>query len=100
MREEEKLVYVRHEAPGLFLFSVPDDIDLKAGDEVVCETRFGQADGRCACDSFVTNEGEFVRRASGVSESTVLKNVLRLKYSAEEEAVIPDTPPITIDEFF
>lgn len=96
---EEKLVYVRHANAGLFLFAVPDDLNLKAGDEVVCDTKFGQAEGRCACDSFVTNEGRFVRQAAGVCESTVLKTVLRLKATPEEEAAIPGVF-ISIDEFF
>ena len=51
----KNFVIVKHLADsGKFLFYVPKDISLTAGDKIVCDTNRGNDQlGVCACDSFL-----------------------------------------------
>ena len=99
---KEKLVFVRHGNPGLFLFNVPLDLDLFAGDNVVCHTRFGQAHGVCVCDSFYTEFGREIRQAAGVGAEATLKSVIGFSGGqpprANEPAVVPDEVDVPFNE--
>lgn len=99
---KEKLVFVRHGNPGLFLFNVPLDLDLFAGDNVICHTRFGQAHGICVCDSFYTEFGREIRQAAGVGAEATLKSVIGFSGGqpprANEPAVVPDAVDMPFDE--
>lgn len=99
---KEKLVFVRHENPGLFLFKVPLDLDLFAGDIVVCNTRHGNAHGICVCDSFYTEFGREIRWAAGVDAETALKSVISYfggqPPRVNEPVVVPNEVAIPFDE--
>ena len=49
-----KLVIVKHwQDNGKYLFLVPPMVDLKAGNQVICNTSRGNDQpGQCCCDSF------------------------------------------------
>lgn len=51
----KKFVIVKHiQDNGKYLFYVPKDVTLKAGNKVVCDTSRGTDQlGVCCCDSFV-----------------------------------------------
>lgn len=51
----KKFVIVKHiQGGGKYLFYVPKDVTLEAGDKVVCDTSRGADQlGVCCCDSFV-----------------------------------------------
>lgn len=91
---KEKLVFVWHGNPGLFLFNVPLDLELFAGDNVICDTMHGKAHGICVCDSFFTEFGREIRQAAGVSAETTLKSVIGFSAGqpprVNEPAVAPD----------
>ena len=99
---KEKLVFVRHSYPGLFLFNVPIDLDLFAGDNVVCDTRYGKAHGVCVCDSFYTEFGDIIRVAAGVDDETTMKSVIGFSNGqpprVNELAVVPDEVDVPFDE--
>lgn len=101
---KEKLVFVRHGNPGLFLFNVPLHLDLFAGDRVICSTKRGQARGMCVCDSFYTETGREIRQAAGVSPDAVLKTVINFDGGQPsrvgETVIVPDEVDITFDELF
>lgn len=52
---QKKFVIVKHiQDNGKFLFFVPDSVDLKAGEKIVCDTSRGADQlGICCCDSFM-----------------------------------------------
>ena len=99
---KEKLVFVRHENPGLFLFSVPPDLELFAGDNVICDTRHGKAHGICVCDNFYTESGREIRQAAGVGAEMVLKSVIGFSGGqhsrVNELTVVPDEVDVSFDE--
>lgn len=99
---KEKLVFVRHGNPGLFLFNVPLDLELFAGDNVICDTRHGKAHGICVCDSFYTEFGREIRQAAGVGAEATLKSVIGFSGGqpprANEPAVVPDEVDVPFDE--
>lgn len=99
---KEKLVFVRHGNPGLFLFKVPLDLELFAGDTIVCNTRYGQAHGICVCDSFYTEFGCEIRQAAGVGAEAELKSVIGFSGGQppriNEPVVIPDEVDTPFDE--
>lgn len=101
---KEKLVFVRHPNPGLYLFAVPFDMELFAGDRVICNTRKRQERGVCACDSFTTEEGELIRELSGVATTTVLQYVLKFEdgYTQSPREIIqpPENLDVEFDELF
>lgn len=101
---KEKLVFVRHGNPGLFLFNVPLDLELFAGDRVICDTRRGRAHGMCVCDSFYTEAGREIREASGVPADMVLKSVIGFDGGQPprvgEPVIVPDDVDIMFDELF
>lgn len=53
--QPKKFVIVKHiQDSGKFLFYVPKDVTLKAGNKVVCDTSRGTDQlGVCCCDSFL-----------------------------------------------
>lgn len=100
--EKEKLVFVRHGNPGLYLFKVPLDLDLFAGDNVICDTKFGRACGICVCDSFYTEFGREIRQAAGVGAEAELKQVIEF-YGGQpprvsEPVVVPDEIGLPFNE--
>lgn len=47
------IVIVTHQKNGCkYLFSVPENVMLKEGDIVLCDTSRGEQVGHCCCDSF------------------------------------------------
>lgn len=47
------VVFIRHDGSfDTYLFEVPANITLKEGEKVIVETKYGETDGVCACDSF------------------------------------------------
>jgi len=54
------VVLVAHpNASGKFMFKVPEDVKLRAGDLVLCNTkRDGKAIGLCLTDSFIPDDPE------------------------------------------
>lgn len=53
-----KFVIIKHiQDNGKYLFKVPKNVHLSAGDKIVCETCRGSDQlGVCCCDSFVADE--------------------------------------------
>ena len=101
---KEKLVFVRHGNPGLFLFSVPLDLELFAGDRVICNTRRGKAHGMCVCDSFYTEAGREIRQSAGVNADMVLQTVIGFDGGqpprADQYIAVPNDVDLMFDELF
>lgn len=70
----DKFVFIKHTGAGLYIFRVPSHLELFAGDNVVCDTRRGQIQGLCMCDSFTTENGDKILEAMGVGR-TMLRDV-------------------------
>ena len=101
---KEKLVFVRHKNPGFYLFSVPFDLDLFAGDRVYCETRRGIARSICVCDSFETELGHEIRKAAGITGNSSLRCIIRLPdektTGVRGLSLPPNEVDITFDDLF
>ena len=78
--EKERLVFVKHKHGGNFLFKT--ECDLQKGDEVRCDTRYGEADGVCVTDSFEVSEDALLNIVQGVGAYLPLRSVLG-KYEVE-----------------
>ena len=72
----ERIVIIRHAENGKYLFRVPQDKHLKAGDMVLCQTRRGIVPGMCCCDSFDTDKEETIKKAFGLSENVALAPII------------------------
>ena len=68
----KKFVIVKHMADnGKFLFFVPENVDLPAGKNVICDTSRGNYQlGICCCDSFIA-EQETVMPLFGTCEKAM-----------------------------
>ena len=53
-----------------YLFSVPNEVHLKENDMVLVQTRRGEQQGKCVCDSFTVDESPL--------------KALMMKYGAKE----------------
>ena len=87
----KNFVIVKHLADsGKFLFYVPKSITLSAGEQVVCDTRYGSNQlGVCCCDSFMA-EPSVVCPLFG-TEQRVMKYVTgKVEYQKFEEAYNED----------
>lgn len=75
----DKFVIVKHKTINsrCYLFRVPDDIELLAGDVVVCDN-LGKAEATCVCDSFFTTHGDEVIRMMNASRAR-LKSVTAVR---------------------
>ena len=100
--EREKLVFIKHSGSGLFLFCVPSELDLFAGDRVVCDTKYGHVSGMCICDSFYTYAGGEIRKAAGVPFNAILKSVIKFdgRFPQNSEAIINAEINLKIDDIF
>lgn len=61
-----KVVAVKQES-GKYLFTVPESVELKAGDMVAVKTVRGMQFGVCVCDSFVADDGEKICKLWGTN---------------------------------
>ena len=51
------IVIIKHFGDNCpYIFSVPDDVHLKENDMVLVQTRRGEQQGKCVCDSFTVDE--------------------------------------------
>ena len=55
-KEEMMNVVVVKQGCGRFLFACPEDVNLKEGDRVLCDTKKGETEGVCFTDSFKVNQ--------------------------------------------
>lgn len=84
----KNFVIVKHlENSGKYLFFVPKKISLSAGDQIVCNTKYGEDQlGVCCCDSFLAKP-EVVCPLFGVSENNMKYVTGRVEYERFEEAL-------------
>ena len=97
----DKFVFIKHSLPGFYLFAVPKELELFAGDNVLCDTRHGQAHGVCICDSFTTEKGEIILNAAGVTRDrlrSIIGFVDGVVPRRHSEATIPEDINLPIDE--
>ena len=74
-----KFVIVKHNNGGKFLFYVPENEYLSAGDQVVCDTKHNPREpGVCCCDSFLA-EPEIILPLFGTHEKSMKYVVGRIQ---------------------
>lgn len=82
-------VFVRHEGSNkTYLFSVKSETMLRDGQEVLCETKYGESAGRCVGNSFCVSEKAINSIVSGVGAYMPLKDVVG---TIEVESVMTKT---------
>lgn len=73
----KNLVFIKHENRfKTFLFQVPIDISLKAGEKVFVNTIKGEAIGDCVTDSFIVDEYTANQIITGTGAYEALKEVV------------------------
>lgn len=55
-KEEMMNVVIVKQGCGRYLFACPEDVNLKEGEKVLCDTKKGETDGVCFTDSFKVNQ--------------------------------------------
>lgn len=90
-----KIVIVKHENCGTkYVFEVPDNESVKAGDLVLVENKRGKALATCMCDSFAINcdtpEFNAICKGFGVTQplAKVIGKFNYTEFLAETEEVI------------
>lgn len=79
-------VFVKHSGNNrTFLFAVDTHQKLKDGTQVLCETRYGEAEGHCAGNSFMIDENALNSIVVNVGAELPLKSVVGI---IEENHVI------------
>lgn len=77
---EIKVVFVKHKHGKNYLFETEEN--LKKGDEVRCDTRYGEEDGVCATDSFDISYNAMFHMAKELNAPLPLRKVIG-KYEVE-----------------
>lgn len=89
MKNGTNVVIVRHVDDWQnrsFIFSVPDGVTLRAGDDVLCQTKNGRAAATCLCDSFFLDNGPLEAVVGACGGSVPLKPVIgRYEYKSFTE---------------
>ena len=94
-------IVIVNQSGSKYLFSVPENVTLKEGDKVKCDTRKGVTDGICFTDSAVINTSALPLIAKLTGATLPLKSVVgKVVTSVEPFEVQSDTrpcatPPIT-----
>lgn len=69
---------ITHNGYDKFLFSVPDEVQLKKGEKVLCQTKKGEAHGECVFDSFEVEGTALVAITAVMGAKLPLKPVIGL----------------------
>lgn len=70
-------VFVKHlGSDKKYLFCVDNIERLKNMQEVLCETKYGEAEGVCACDSFTVSENALISIAQALGANLPLKKIV------------------------
>lgn len=84
----DKFVIVKHKPADTkcYLFSVPEGLELFAGDVVMCDNR-QKAEAVCVSDSFFTTQGDEVLRLMKTDRAR-LRNISSVKSGVQRPAFI------------
>lgn len=87
----DKFVIVKHRPQNAkcYLFSVPESMDLFAGDVVVCDNH-EQSEAICVCDSFYTPHGEEILMQMRTSRPH-LRGILAVRAKLRQPSMISST---------
>ncbi len=77
MKKYIHCVFVRHKRRDkTFLFRIDGLEQLKNGTEVLCNTKYGEAEGKCVGDSFMITESALKSIAENIGAYLPLKKVV------------------------